>query len=212
MNASKHNRDDAYRLTDSESHRRYYDEWADSYDSDFAEEVGYIYPEAVGRRYLEMAGTDDTPVADLGCGTGLAGLAFADSEFDIDGFDISAGMLREAAAKEVYRHLHLVDLCAMDVLPRAEYGGLISCGTFTLGHLLPADLENALTIGSPGALCVIGINAAHFGDAGFDRLLSGLEQSGRISGYRTEDAPIYSSEDDSDRINLARLAIFRLSA
>ena len=212
MNAPRHSRDDAYRLTDSESHRQYYDEWADSYDSEFAEEVGYIYPEAVGRRYLELARPADTPVADLGCGTGLAGLAFAGSEFDIDGFDISAGMLREASAKEVYRKLLPADLSAGEGLPRARYGGLISSGTFTLGHLGPADLENALTIARPGALCVVGINAAHFGNEGFGDRLTDLEKAGQITGFRTEQAPIYRNEDESDHVNLAKLAIFRISA
>ena len=104
------NRHDAYRLTDNESRRRYYDEWAGAYDKEHAEKTGYVYPDTVARRFLELAGPEDSPVADLGCGTGLAGLAFADSELAIDGFDVSQGMLDQARAKGVYRHLRQVDL------------------------------------------------------------------------------------------------------
>ena len=208
----RHNRDDAYRLTDAESHRVYYDEWADSYDSGFADEEGYIYPETVARRYIGLAGPDDAPVADLGCGTGLAGAAFAGSGFSVDGFDVSEGMLDQARAKGVYRNLRIADLTRRTGLPRGQYGGLISSGTFTLGHLGPGDLETSLVMARGGALCVIGINAQHFSERGFGDVLRSLETTGGIVGLRIEDAEIYSRGDGADNVNVARLAIFRTAA
>ncbi|MDE0001858.1 MAG: class I SAM-dependent methyltransferase [Rhodospirillaceae bacterium] len=209
---TRHSKDDAYRLTDVESHRAYYDEWANSYDAGFADEEGYIYPESVARRYIDLAGPDDSPVADLGCGTGLAGVAFAGSGFSVDGFDVSEGMLAQARAKRVYRNLRIADLTRQTGLPRGQYGGLISCGTFTLGHLGPADLEASLVMARGGALCVIGINAQHFSERGFGDVLRSLEATGDIVGFRIEDADIYSSGDGADNVNVARLAIFRTAA
>lgn len=208
----RHNKDDAYRLTDVESHRVYYDEWADNYDSGFADKEGYIYPETVARRYIDLAGPDDSPVADLGCGTGLAGKAFAGSGLSIDGFDVSEGMLGQARAKGVYRNLSIADLTRRTGLPRGEYGGLISCGTFTLGHLGPADLETSLVMARGGALCVIGINAQHFTERGFGDVLRSLEATGGIVDFRIEDADIYRGGEEGDSVNVARLAIFRIAA
>ena len=208
----RHNRDDAYRLTDVESHRIYYDEWADSYDAGFAGEEGYIYPETLARRYIDLADPEDTPVADLGCGTGLAGAAFAGSGFSVDGFDVSEGMLEQAKAKGVYRNLRIADLTRRTGLPRGEYGGMISCGTFTLGHLGPADLETSLIMARSGALCLIGINAKHYEEQGFGDTFRSLEASGGIVGFRIEDGEIYRGGDVSDTVNVARLAIFRTAA
>ena len=49
------NRHDAYRLTDNESRRRYYDDWAGTYDTEHAQKTGYVYPDTVACRFLELA-------------------------------------------------------------------------------------------------------------------------------------------------------------
>ena len=211
MGQERHSKDDAYRLADLESHKRYYDEWAESYDLTFADESGYMYPEIVANRFLELAGPEDTPVADLGCGTGLAGLAFAGTGLLIDGFDVSEGMLKQAEAKGVYRRLQTTDLTKRSGLPHRIYGGLISCGTFTLGHLGPADLETSLIMARRKALCLIGINAKHFEERGFGALLNKLEAKGDINCLRVEVEQIFSDGDMSDNINVAKLAIFRMA-
>ncbi len=205
------NRHDAYRLTDNESRRRYYDDWAGTYDTEHAQKTGYVYPDAVACRFLELAGPEDSPVADLGCGTGLAGLAFADLELAIDGFDVSQGMLDQARAKGVYRHLRQADLTNGRNMPRGEYRGLISCGTFTVGHLGPDDLRKSLVMAREGALCVIGVNAKHFDEGRFSELLDGLASDGAVCELRIEDARVYTKVSDSDKINQAKLAIFRIA-
>ena len=53
------------------------------------------------------------PVLDLGCGTGLAAVAVSDLPIGpMMGVDLSAGMLREAAAKQLYAELREADLIA----------------------------------------------------------------------------------------------------
>lgn len=209
MTNEQFSKEEAYGLTNAESHRKFYDGWADSYDSGFAVDEGYIYPEAVARRYLDLAEPGDSPVADLGCGTGLAGEYFVDSEIVIDGFDVSAGMLGQAREKGAYRRLQSTDLTQRSGSTHSVYGGLISSGTFTLGHLGPADLEICLGMARPGALCVIGINARHYEDQGFSDLFDRLAASGRVAGFRIEDASIYRAADDSQSENVAKLAVFR---
>ena len=40
----KHSSESAYRLETPEQHRKFYDDWAESYDSGFAASKGYDYP------------------------------------------------------------------------------------------------------------------------------------------------------------------------
>ena len=210
MGQTSHSKDGAYKLKDVSAHREYYDEWAESYDTGFVEEVGYIYPQVVGQRFIELAAAGDSPVADLGCGTGLAGRAFAGTGFEIDGFDVSEGMLEQARAKGFYRDLRVADLTRQEGLPVRKFGGLISCGTFTLGHLGPADLEVSLVMARANALCVIGVNASHYREQGFASHLQSLNDKNMISGFRAEEVQIYENEDNSESINRALLVIFRV--
>ena len=202
-------RDKAYRLGEPDEHRRHYDSWAETYDSEFADAVGYIYPLKVATRVLSLAEAGDRPVADLGCGTGLAGAPFAGTGIAIDGFDISPGMLRQAREKDVYRKLRTADLTDPQGLPAGEYGGLISCGTFTLGHLGPPALVNGLRMARTGALCVIGINSEHFANGGFARSFAELTSAGVIGKLKFEKVAIYQDKDGADEVNAGRLAIFR---
>ena len=51
------------------------------------------------------------PVLDLGCGTGLLGVVLSDLPLrPLVGVDISAGMLQQAQAKNIYTSLHPVDI------------------------------------------------------------------------------------------------------
>jgi hypothetical protein len=49
---------------------------------------------------------------------------------------------------------------------------LISAGTFTHGHVGPEALDELWRVAAPGAVCVIGINAAHYESAGFGEKLA----------------------------------------
>ena len=162
MSNGFNDRDEAYRLQGADAHRKFYDDWADSYDEEFAEAVNYCYPSVVAECFGRHSTPSDSPVADLGCGTGLVGMSLRRTGVDLDGFDISTGMLAQAARKKVYRDLHIADFTRCEGLPRNCYGGLISCGSFTLGHLGPEALANAVDMARPTALCVIGINCLHF--------------------------------------------------
>lgn len=87
---------------------KFYDEWADAYDLEMAES-GYVTP---GRCVHALAAANpdrNAPVLDLGCGTGLVGLALGTAGFTtIDGWDPSTEMLRHAEARDVYRVLRQI--------------------------------------------------------------------------------------------------------
>ena len=59
---------------------------------------------------------------------------------------------------------------------------------------------------------MIGINAKHFDEREDSAtLLEGLASDGAICELRIEDARVYTKVSDSDKINQARLAIFRIA-
>ena len=91
--------ENAYKLATPDDNKIYYDEFADTYDSDFADVLGWHYPKAIAAIYRDHATKDDLPIADIGCGTGFVAQALARPSQDIDGIDISAEMLRMAKSK-----------------------------------------------------------------------------------------------------------------
>lgn len=85
------------------------------------------------------------PVLDLGAGTGLVAERLAARGIGpVDGVDISPEMLARARAKGCYRALHEGDATSGLDLPAAGCAGLVSAGTFTLGHLGPEVLPGLL--------------------------------------------------------------------
>ena len=166
--------ENAYRLATPADSIAYYRRFAATYDSDFVEALGYVYPKAVAAAYRARARADDVPIADIGCGTGAVAAALGLAPEAIDGFDISEAMLGVAAQKRLYRALHAVDLTAsLDAMPR-DYGAVVSSGTFTHGHLGPDALENLLAIARRGALFVIGVNETHFAEKRFGEALEAM--------------------------------------
>lgn len=202
--------DGAYAVRTPEDSVDYYADFAAIYDDAFAGDLGYVYPRAVAETYRDAAGPDDRPVADIGCGTGLVAASLGLPADQVDGFDISPEMLDQARAKGLYRDLLQLDLTRPITHPR-RYGALVSAGTFTYGHLGPDTLENVLTLGAPGALCVIGINATHFERERFADTLDRLQDSGRITAPARKTIDVYDTPDIPNGADKAQVLVFRLT-
>lgn len=198
----------AYAISTPEDSVAYYRDFAASYDRDFADALGYVYPKVIAQVFSRHADQNDRPVADIGCGTGLVAAELGVPAAQIDGFDISPEMLAVSGDKGLYRALHRVDLTAPITLPD-RYGALVSAGTFTHGHLGPEPLENILTLARPGALLVIGINARHFEEQGFAPVLGRLQETGRITRPLRETVDLYSKPDTPHGADQAQVLVFR---
>lgn len=178
---------DAYALRLPEDSRRLYARWAASYDETFARALGYRLPEAVAAAFHAGGGTG--PVLDIGAGTGLVAERLAARGIGpVDGLDISAEMLAVARSKAVYRRLVEGDVTAGLPLPDRGYPGVVSAGTFTLGHLGPEVLPELLRVAVPGALFALSVNAAHHAAAGFGPALAALP----VDGLAEVEIPIYA--------------------
>jgi SAM-dependent methyltransferase len=190
----------AYSLRTPEDAVRLYADWAKTYDEDFAARRRYIFADAVAAEFARLATQKDGPVLDVGCGTGLVGSALDQlGEWRLDGFDISPEMLDVARAKGVYASLTTGDLTGRLDLPDGAYGGLVSAGTFTHGHVGPEALDELIRIARRGALFVLGINEEHFESRGFSTALEKFTSAGAITAPESLRTRIYGDDgEDKD--------------
>ncbi len=199
----------AYALQTPQDSVSLYRDWAETYDQSFAEQSDYAYPETIARVFSEHARIADDPVLDVGAGTGLVGSALARrGNRTIDGADISPEMLAVARTKKAYRALFTCDLTQRISPGDATYGGIVSAGTFTHGHVGPDAFDELVRVARPGALFVLGINAEFFDARGFGRKLA--EIGPHIVGLNLRQYPIYGQgADKAHRDDKASVAIFR---
>lgn len=209
--------DEAYSIHTPEDSRRLYRRWATSYESGFATEQGYVNPQNVAQVFIETFGSEQGLLLDVGCGTGLVGLALCDlTESVIDGFDISPEMLNQAAQKidrdgrSIYSDLIEGDLTGALEIPTGRYAGVLSAGTFTHGHVGPEALDELYRIARPGALFAIGIKPSHFDELGFSDRFERDVALGRITQPAIKLIEVYESGEHVDDTGI--VAVFRRSA
>jgi len=91
--------------------RHLFDQFSLDYDTRMRGQLGYRAPEIL-REMAEMILLRKTGLAilDLGCGTGLAGLAFKDMAARLDGIDLSPAMIEKARPLGIYDELLVGDI------------------------------------------------------------------------------------------------------
>lgn len=201
---------DAYAVETPEDNLHLYHDWAENYDGEFAQTRGYIYPRTLAELFAERASEADSPVLDVGAGTGLVAQSLVElCAGPVDAIDISPEMLEVSRGKGVYRELIEADLTATLPLDDARYGAIVSAGTFTHGHVGPAALHELLRVSRTGALFCLGINATAFDKYGFGSAFAALQASGAISPLEFLEANYYDHADDDHANDFAYTAVFR---
>jgi SAM-dependent methyltransferase len=181
--------DRAYEIHGPEDAQRLYGDWADTYDDSFGAGWGYVAPQRIAEIYLAEKGTGDTPVLDIGAGTGLVAEHLEGTE--TDAIDIAPKMLARAEEKGIYRRTIVGDLTRPLDFAGTSYGGVISCGTFTHGHVGPECLPELIRVTRPGALFVCGTIASVYDGMGFGSALAGLVADQAITPLRFRKIKIY---------------------
>jgi predicted TPR repeat methyltransferase len=87
-----------------------FDQYADDFDRSLVEKLGYRVPELLTRAIGTISARRFRLALDLGCGTGLMGEKLRPFVERLEGFDISAQMLKKARARGVYDRLEKADL------------------------------------------------------------------------------------------------------
>jgi predicted TPR repeat methyltransferase len=97
--------------SDSGYIRHLFDQFSAEYDQRMIGQLGYAGPAILAQLAdLVMPGCANLTVLDLGCGTGLAGLAFRARAARLDGIDLSPAMIEKARAREIYDCLAVGDV------------------------------------------------------------------------------------------------------
>jgi predicted TPR repeat methyltransferase len=120
--------------------RHLFDQFSADYDRKMLDELSYRAPlilrELAG---LVMGATPGSlDILDLGCGTGLAGLAFRELARRLDGIDLSPRMIGLARARGIYNALMVADLEAALGQRGPAYELILAADTLVyLGDLRP---------------------------------------------------------------------------
>ena len=198
--------DNAYEIDGPESAKELYGNWAETYDSSFGEAWGYVAPRRIAELYLAES-DGNTPILDIGAGTGLVAEHLRGAP--VDAIDITPEMLEIARGKGIYRSLFEGDLLKPLALDDGAYGGVISCGTFTHGHVGPGCLPELLRATCPGALFVCGTIPAVLDGMGFGSALARLQAAGRITALRFAEIEIYDQKDHPHANDRGLVMVFR---
>ncbi|MEM9063159.1 MAG: methyltransferase domain-containing protein [Pseudomonadota bacterium] len=157
--ANKSFLDSAYELEDLESTRAFYADWAETYDAE-VKSNGYVTPQRCAKALSEAVSDLAAPLLDIGCGTGLSGIALRDAGFTtVDGTDLSQEMIDIATHRgDIYRELFLG--LARDPLPipAGEYVNAAAIGVFSPGHAPPETMDTVMGFLPRGGCFVFSMN------------------------------------------------------
>jgi len=174
--------------TTSEELRDIYDQWADHYEHDLVDAHQYAMPARAAALAATRLIDRNIAVLDVGCGTGLSGLALQAQGFtNLDGCDLSPGMLAIAQERAIYGHLFEVDLLAPPMaIADGHYDLTIAVGAFATGHLGGPAIDELLRITKQSGTLIVTTND-HFYETGvLQEKFAELQQESRITGFLAE--------------------------
>jgi len=187
-NGKKRFLDKAYTVKTDADTRALYDAWAEVYDEELGENE-YQQPLRCAEALAQlMSPATDPAVLDVGCGSGLSGLALKNMGFsNIDGCDYSMGMLEKAETTGAYTRLFETNLNAppMDA-DDAIYDAATCVGVFSFGHVTADALDDILRVLRPGGILVIGLNDHFDKEGSLTAKLTTIEEAGSITDRRDE--------------------------
>jgi len=171
----------AYTLDSTEETRAMYDRWAKVYDRDL-QSGEYQQPIRCAEALKKMVSGPNTILLDVGCGTGLSGLALKEAGYtNIDGCDLSQGMLDKAGELNIYNRLFACDLNHPPLeANNTSYDAITAVGVFSFGHIMPEAVDELLRITKPGGIIIIGLNDHYYEEGSLTRKLEDLETSGAL--------------------------------
>ncbi len=137
--------------------RNFFDAYADGFEKSLVDGLGYDNPRQLYACYkscTHLKGVKDEygHGLDLGCGTGLSGIAFKEIVTVLDGVDLSANMLLQAAGKNCYNGLYQDSIIHFLQTTTETYDFVLATDVFIyVGEL--GDIFTALhAVARPGAL------------------------------------------------------------
>ncbi len=148
-----------YDLQSPQAAAEFYDRWAADYETELTS-GGYVTPLRCAAALAAHAGLPWAPLLELGCGTGLSGLALREAGFEcLDGADISPGMLKIAGQKDAYRTLFEIDLSQpLDSVADDTYQNAAAIGVLNPNFMPATLIDNVLAKLPVGGCFVLSLN------------------------------------------------------
>ena len=163
-----------------DSSEKYYDEWSEHYDSELVEELGYKGPEISVHAFCDVFTDKQAKIMDFGCGTGLVAEHLQKHGYqNIDGVDISEGMLALAKEKNIYQYLAKADLTKPLSLEDNIYDAGLCVGSMGAGYVEAEHVAEMLRVIKPEGLLIIFMNEGFYRDNQFDSRFAKHESEGR---------------------------------
>jgi predicted TPR repeat methyltransferase len=145
--------------------RHLFDQFSADYDARMIAQLRYSAP-SILRNLAATVWPDAQPhslsILDLGCGTGLAGIAFADLASESHGIDLSPAMIEKARAREIYDQLTTEDI--ETELPANTYNLVIAADTLVYLGALERLFRNVRVALKADGLFLFTVEQAEEGD------------------------------------------------
>jgi len=184
-----------------------YSDWADAYDHDLIDEMGYVAPAITVNEFQSRLQDTQITILDAGCGTGLVGALLNEKGYQvIDGLDFSPQMLEKAKGKQVYRDLIQADLTASLNLSDNQYDAVISVGTFTSAHVGPGAFNELLRITKPGGYICFTVRESSWEEDQYHLKMTALEKEGRWKRLKADTANYIEQEDSQCKVCVYQVA------
>ncbi len=148
--------------------RHLFDQFSIDYDARMLGQLSYNAPSILRQLATLLGIGPDRPraILDLGCGTGLAGMAFEDLAGELDGVDLSPAMIERARDRRIYDTLELGDIETVLAAAGRAYDLILAADTLVyLGDLSKVFAGAAKSL-LPGGMFLFTVEASP--TAGFD--------------------------------------------
>ena len=149
----------AYRLKNQKDTLSMYGDWAATYDQTMIDH-DYQSPQRIVEALLRHCADKSVAIFDVGCGTGLSGMALAKAGFtQIDGSDVSPEMIEIARQLPgVYRELTCVTLDDPFPFLDGAYKVITAMGVIADQHAPPRTIGQLLNKLHTGGLLIFSLN------------------------------------------------------
>lgn len=169
-----------YEAETSEDLADAYQKWADLYDRDTLEVMGYVGPKVAANMLDYHLDSTNCRVLDAGCGTGLVGEALNRMGYkNIDAMDFSSDMLDVAKTKKIYNQMFQEDMNETLDIPDNAYDATICVGTFTYAHVGPHAFDELVRVTRPGGHICFTIRDGAYQDYGYRNKMLKMEACSR---------------------------------
>ena len=187
---------EAYNLGDDEKMVAFYRKWANDYDRQMIDELGYTSPITIAQLLDEYLPDKKARIFDIGCGTGLTCTFLSKQGYvNLDGIDLSADMVRVAQDRGIYQKVMIGDVNLALEIADASYDAAISSGTFTHGHVGPEPLDEVFRILKTRGLLACTVHKDLWITEGFEAKFNTLVSAGKIECLYLEQDKYYQTGD-----------------